>query len=359
MPRKAEGGCYNVLVLPGDVSDDPGRLRAALEMFTARFDLVCFTPGNHDLWVVKQGSPPDSLSKLREVLQLCHELGVRTRPVRLQLAGALARDVVLVPLLSFYTSAWDKEPDMPWSPQEQRDMVSWMDFRAIKWPQDFVEEVKRRDGRFEFGAGRVSTAISELFAAVNEPWLEELLPQVAGEPRERDCVVISYSHYLPRQELFPEKRFLLDGNLHKVSGSCALEAQVRCLRPDAHVFGHTHLTVDLELEGQRYVQWALGTPQEQRAMTRAVADSGLLVLHDSGGEEPHLAPVQTTFWGRYFARGIRDPKEICPAPFIRSVFQTRYPEAELPFDDAYFVTTPNAGPTIETYEGLFEPRWRM
>lgn len=72
-----------------------------------------------------------------------------------------------------------------------------------------------------------------------------------------------------------------------------------------HIFGHTHLTVDLVVEGQRYVQWALGTQREQQAMTRAVGDTGMLVLHrgardlalvikkryDSASEPP-VAPVQ-------------------------------------------------------------------
>ena len=31
----------------------------------------------------------------------------------------------------------------------------------------------------------------------------------------------------------------------------------------------------------------------------------------------------------------------------------------LPYDDDFFQTTPNPGPPIETYEGLFEPRWRF
>ena len=51
---------------------------------------------------------------------------------------------------------------------------------------------------------------------------------------------------------------------------------------DVHVFGHTHLTVDLVLDGQRYLQWALGTPREQAAMSRAVGDTGMLVLHLGG-----------------------------------------------------------------------------
>lgn len=55
---------------------------------------------------------------------------------------------------------------------------------------------------------------------------------------------------------------------------------------DVHVFGHTHLTVDMVLDGQRYVQWALGTPREQAAMSRAVADSGMLILCLGSGRRP-------------------------------------------------------------------------
>ena len=39
------------------------------------------------------------------------------------------------------------------------------------------------------------------------------------------------------EELFPEKRFLVDSSLHKVSGSMALEGQVRRLKPHVHIFG--------------------------------------------------------------------------------------------------------------------------
>jgi len=39
--------------------------------------------------------------------------------------------------------------------------------------------------------------------------------------------IISFSHFVPRQELLPEKRMLFLGDLHKLSGSTHLEAQVR------------------------------------------------------------------------------------------------------------------------------------
>eukprot|EP00434_Breviolum_minutum_P038443 symbB.v1.2.034100.t1/scaffold4305.1/size41623/3 len=98
-----------------------------------------------------------------------------------------------------------------------------------------IPESLRDDGRLAFDDG-------EIFAEMNEPVLKEIASM-------DQCTIFSFSHYLPRQELFPEKRFLVDSCLHKVSGSMALEQQIRRLKPTAHIFGHTHLTVDLVLEG--------------------------------------------------------------------------------------------------------------
>jgi hypothetical protein len=43
-----------------------------------------------------------------------------------------------------------------------------------------------------------------------------------------------------RLELLPEKRFLFFPNLAKVVGSTLLGERVEALRPDVHIFGHTH-----------------------------------------------------------------------------------------------------------------------
>ncbi|CAL1142508.1 unnamed protein product, partial [Cladocopium goreaui] len=345
LPKKSPE-TFNVLVLPGDVSDDLEVFKEAMKMFTASFDLVCYTPGNHDLWLRKKGHL-DSLQKLRSLYGLCDALGVRVGPVQLECGS---RKVMLVPLLSFYTSDWDKEPELPWCPEQQKEMVAWMDFRVMKWPQEIQQEVVRREGRFQFGKEGTSKTLSELFAQMNEPVLDEV--------GAMEGTIFSFSHYLPRQELFPEKRFLLDSCLHKVSGSMALEEQIRRLKPAVHIFGHTHLTVDLVLEDQRYLQWALGAPREQAAMSRAVADTGLLVLYDSDSDHP-VVPVQETFWGRYFNAGKRDPQQMCPAPFVRKYFAQMFKDVKLPYDDVFFQTTPNPGSPIESYDGLFEPRWRM
>lgn len=354
LPQKSPDQ-FKVLILPGDVADDMAVLRRTFEMLTASFDMVCYTAGNHDLWVRRAGSAGDSLEKLREICHLCNSLGVRVRPVKFCLPNA--RDVLLVPLLSFYASCWDQDPELDWCPPEQKSMVGWMDFRLLKWPQLLVDEVVRREGDFKFGKDGTSTAISEIFAEMNQPLLEAI-EAMKHESGDSDTVVISFSHYLPRQELFPEKRFLVDSTLAKVSGSVALERQVRRLRPELHIFGHSHLTVDNVVEGQRYVQWALGYANEQKGMSRAVGDTGILVVFDSGGK-PDVAPIQETFWGRYFAKGLRDTSQTCPHPMVRGMFAKLFSDTKLPYDDEYYWSTPNPGPAIPTYEGLYDPAWRI
>lgn len=54
--RFCSAGCtchnsINVLLLPGDVSDDPTILATTLRHCLAAFDHVVFVPGNHCLWV--------------------------------------------------------------------------------------------------------------------------------------------------------------------------------------------------------------------------------------------------------------------------------------------------------------------
>jgi hypothetical protein len=55
-----------------------------------------------------------------------------------------------------------------------------------------------------------------------------------GGRLSRRPFIISFSHFVPRQELLPEKRMLIIADLHKVSGSTHLEAQVRFISQFVH-----------------------------------------------------------------------------------------------------------------------------
>ena len=49
----------------------------------------------------------------------------------------------------------------------------------------------------------------------------------------------------------------------KVAGSKELESQIRALKSNMHVFGHSHRPKDFQLHGVRYVHNPLGNPRER------------------------------------------------------------------------------------------------
>lgn len=51
------------------------------------------------------------------------------------------------------------------------------------------------------------------------------------------------------QALLPEKRYLFYPNLAKAAGSAPLAKRLRVLKPDVHIFGHTHFSWDANIEG--------------------------------------------------------------------------------------------------------------
>ena len=312
--RDEDEGVFTVLILPGDVGSEIERLEQVFKTAVANYNAVVFVPGNHEAWrrgIAVGGSATipderaeermaiDSIVKLREVMQCAKLNGVYVGPLRIQsLISNIARDapstvnpassVVVFPLYSWYHSGWDVEPEIlhPDYLGVEEAMPfkrKWGDFAMCSWPDDLLSQA-------DFcSIDNDNTVLAEYFAAINEPFLSPNKPKSAvsessskqysiysndeadkapnsnsesqepGSPlvQENDTI-ISFSHFLPRQELCPEKRFLLEPLLAKVVGSRFLENQIRRLKPHVHLFGHTHIPIDLELDGVRYVQWPKG-----------------------------------------------------------------------------------------------------
>lgn len=70
--------------------------------------------------------------------------------------------------------------------------------------------------------------------------------------------MVSFSHFIPHLRLYRGHP-----NLSKVMGCDELGAQVKALGSTVHVFGHSHLDVDEVYQGTRFLQCALGYPNER------------------------------------------------------------------------------------------------
>jgi hypothetical protein len=203
----------DVLIVAGDVSDRMEVIRETLLLLRSKFRQLLFTPGNHELWV--RDARINSLEKLQLILNLCEDLGIATKPLRLE-------SFWVVPLFSWYDGVFKPE------------MKAWADFHFCKWPAD-------------------TAPLSDYFLRLNSSHLKSY-----------DAPVITFSHFLPREDLLPPKEYLRISWLSYVSVCAALDSQIRLLNSSVHVCGHTHTTFDRVIDDVRYVQNAVRYPKERR-----------------------------------------------------------------------------------------------
>lgn len=211
----------DVLILAGDVSSALSLVAHAFELLAARFRVVLFVPGNHDLWVGRDGSLGDSFEKYRDVVRVARESGVWMREWR---EGALR----IVPLLGWYDFSFGDPDDVL--------RARWADFRVCRWPE-----------------GYDAWAVTSAFLRLNAP-----LHPVP------DATTLSFSHFLPRIDVVPERARAAFRFLDPVLGSRRMDEQVRALGASLHVYGHSHVNQRTELDGVTYVNNAFGYPRERR-----------------------------------------------------------------------------------------------
>lgn len=270
----------SVLLCCGDVATEPELLRHSLRAMRRAYETVFFVPGNHDVWTKGPQAgqrAQDSLDKYRRLLQICVEEGVKTAPERLGDAHASATGsssdgasggastpvggLWVVPIASWYHSSWDREPPLRVPPGMQyaatpRQRHAASDDACCHWPRQMAngsDDVARAldalndEAPTVHGAGVGGDEGARPAAGAPKGPLSFPAALEAIEQERAACaaagtalpVVLSCSHFLPRQELLPEKRHLFMPTLHEIVGSDPLRARVDRLRPTAHCFGHT------------------------------------------------------------------------------------------------------------------------
>jgi hypothetical protein len=187
----------DVLILAGNVCDTLNALRRSLTTLKSKFRRVFYVPGNHELWVsvselVKH---PDSLAKLLSIMEVCDELGVDIFP------AAVAQDVFVVPLLSWYNAEFDQKDPFP-DPAHEQDKLA-------RWPLDPATQVWR------------------YMLKLNETHLRH----------PYHGTVITCSHFVPLPSLPHDEK----QKAAKAMGCEDIDEQVRSLkvRNQVHVYGHS------------------------------------------------------------------------------------------------------------------------
>lgn len=211
----------DVLILAGDATDDIVLLSRILRGLRDKFRSVLFVPGNHELWL-RAEDVDCSLEKFSVIQDLCGKLGIETDVTHFG-------KVSVVPLFSWY--------DFSFGEPSRHLLRAWRDFRECRWPE------------YLNGA----EAISDHFLAMNSERLA-----VANDK------VISFSHFMPRIDLMPERIPEKRRIVYPVLGSDSLGKQVAQLNPDIHIYGHSHVNRDIEVDDICYINNAFAYPSEER-----------------------------------------------------------------------------------------------
>ena len=276
------------MLVAGDVSHNLSILQWTFRTLKQSFGEVAFVPGNHDVWLDKprkhrpiatkldaddDNSGPtingagdgcnDSVEKLEKVLQLCVDEGVCIGPVKI---GSKHTQSVLwvVPLLSYYHQSFDSEPPIEcWAGiPSARKVVA--DYRKAKWPEPLSQ---------------LNDSVALFMDELNDIILDCDLDVKNGERSCESTSILTFSHFLPRIDLIPEKRYLTLPTLHSCMGSTYLESRIRKLQDQLndtssvqhlHAFGHSHLSWDQEIDKTRYVHVPLAYPKEWEQRRRSL-----------------------------------------------------------------------------------------
>lgn len=227
------------LIVAGDVGERPEHLALALEVLTARFARVIWTPGNHDLWC-----PPDAADRTRggaryaELVALCRRFNVLT-PEDPYVSVPLGDGTPLfvVPMFLLYDYSF-KPGDVPID-------------GAVRWARQ--TGVVCSDERLLDPSPWPS----------REAWCEarcrETEARLAALPAGAPTVLVNHwplRYDLARPPAIP--RFSI------WCGTTRTEDWARRFRARVVISGHLHLRTTLWREGVRYEEVSLGYPRDWR-----------------------------------------------------------------------------------------------
>jgi len=214
----------DILIVAGNAACPLTSIMSCLSLLKSKFHRVFFTPGNQDVWIhpTEVSRFPDSLSKFHGILAACDQIGVDVFP------AAIAEDVFIIPLFSWYNPEFDEKDPFP-------DPNVPFDARC-KWPMD-------------------ENTVWRFMLDLNKAHLK--LPYKG--------TIITFSHFLPR-DFLPYDKFV--PKLGKVTGCLELNDQIQELGCKFHIYGHSRKRGSKEEQNTTYLQHSLGTENEHSDVER-------------------------------------------------------------------------------------------
>eukprot|EP01102_Stenamoeba_stenopodia_P004579 TRINITY_DN14882_c0_g1_i1.p1 TRINITY_DN14882_c0_g1~~TRINITY_DN14882_c0_g1_i1.p1 ORF type:complete len:338 (-),score=39.87 TRINITY_DN14882_c0_g1_i1:31-1044(-) len=292
VPHDRDEAKSSILIVAGDVTDKLDLLRETLKALRNRFGKVLYCNGNHELWVKEadtQRGCLDSMQKFKEIMTMCEEIDVETKPITV-ISKCGQERLSIVPLFSWYDGSLYLH-----NPDRNDDLGIWTDFWLCKWPNETKQTLTSIGPANNPLNEKPEVNVTKYFIDRNEQHvrnivaMEEAMSDVNEVSKERHTV-ISFSHFLPGRDLFVAYVESLKAayekykqnkpssntiptvsssgkptipNFSTVAGTQLLHEQITRLGSKVHVFGHSHRRFDQVLDGVRYVNNPIGYPHER------------------------------------------------------------------------------------------------
>ena len=285
----------DALIIAGDISHDLSKLEDTLSFIKESLNChVFFIWGNHEAWI--GGEEMDalgiesSMEKIKEVKNVCHQLGVYTD---FQLVGASNENpAFIVPIESWYDGSLSLDgcEDLC----QNFKSWPWVDFKRCVWPDDSFLAEWHDDTALEDNVCNIPLGLTHFYQNLNRETVEKVRRFYLMKSKTAVKALpglITYSHFLPNKQTLPDWKdpssdiFMredwldhpvpeVSAKFAKVAGSKLIDEQIRNIVPPSlkptphavqhlHVFGHSHRPKDFVMEGIRYIHNPLGKPVER------------------------------------------------------------------------------------------------
>ncbi len=212
----------DILIIAGDITSDIKLLEYVFKELKSCFLEVLYVPGNHDLWVMDNNNIT-SIGKFYKIIEMAENNGIVTKPYTYKY-------ISIIPIFGWYDYSFRK--------QTVNISDIWMDYHACRWPDNFDE-----------------CDVCDFFTEFNVS---------NGNMNIKNDFIISYSHFLPRIDIMPLFIPPKYRELYCVLGSSVIEKQIRKLRSNIHVYGHSHVNLSDFRDSTLYINNAYGYPYETK-----------------------------------------------------------------------------------------------